>query len=136
MVHEWALAQAIVDSVEEYSSSEGVGKVKRVIVKIGELQAIDKEILMFALNELSKQPYVRRVDIGGFELKDEEAVLKCRVCGNEWKFRDVKLDEDVVESAHFVPEVIHAFIKCPYCNSRDFEVVRGRGVYIESIEVD
>ncbi|RLE51720.1 MAG: hydrogenase expression protein HupK [Candidatus Methanomethylicota archaeon] len=135
MAHEWALAQAIIESVEDYALSHGIDKVKKVIVKIGELQAIDKEVLSFALNELVKQLGEGKVDIEEFELHDEEAVLRCRACGFEWKLRDVKLSEDVAESIHFIPEVVHAFMKCPSCKSRDFEVVKGRGVYIESIEI-
>lgn len=134
MVHEWALAQAIVDSVQSYALSKRASRVKRVVVKIGELQAVDREILTFALSELTKQLDV--VSAEKIELGSEDAVLRCRVCGHRWRLRDCPLSEDVAEAVHFIPEAVHAFIKCPNCWSRDFDIVKGRGVYIEGIEVE
>ena len=33
-----------------------------------------------------------------------------------------------------VPELAHIFVKCPRCKSPDFEVVKGRSIWIESVE--
>jgi hydrogenase nickel incorporation protein HypA/HybF len=70
------------------------------------------------------------------ELENEKAVLKCRVCGHQWAFSDVmkELSEEDSESIHFVPDIAHVYIRCPKCNSPDFEIVEGRGVWIEYIE--
>ena len=130
-MHEWALAEAVVMSVVEYARSRGASRVKRVVVSLGELQAIDKEILSFALEELRKNA---PIPIDEFVLEEEEAVFRCRACGFEWRLRDVgDLGEEVREYIHFVPEVVHTYLRCPKCGSPDFEVVRGRGVRIKEV---
>ncbi len=44
------------------------------------------------------------------------------------------LDGEQLESIHFIPELAHAFMACPGCDSPDFEVIQGRGVWIEAVE--
>lgn len=130
-MHEWALAEAVVMSVVEFARSRDASRVKRVVISLGELQAIDKEILSFALEELRKNS---PLPIDEFVLEDEEAVFRCRACGFEWRLRDVgELGEEVREYIHFVPEVVHTYLRCPKCGSPDFEVVRGRGVRIKEV---
>ncbi|HDJ51535.1 MAG TPA: hydrogenase nickel incorporation protein HypA, partial [Thermoprotei archaeon] len=103
-------------------------------IVLGELQSIDEEILKYALENLKRGTEVENVE---FELVKEEVEFKCRRCSNTWKLSDLReeLSDDIRESIHFIPEVVHSFIRCPRCGSRDFEVVRGRGLYIESIVV-
>jgi hydrogenase nickel incorporation protein HypA/HybF len=130
-MHEWALAEAIVMSVVEYARRRNASGVRKVIVSLGELQAIDKEILSFALSELRKES---PLPIKEFVLEDEEAVFRCRACGYEWRLKDMEgISEDVREYIHFVPEVVHTYLRCPRCGSPDFEVVSGRGVRIKEV---
>ncbi|RLE80938.1 MAG: hydrogenase nickel insertion protein HypA [Thermoprotei archaeon] len=131
-MHEWALAEAIVWSVVDYVKANGGKAAGKVVVSLGELQAIDKEVLRYALSELIKEAPFK---IGEVELVDEKAVFKCRNCGREWSLGDLKLEDEVREFIHFLPEVVHAYVKCPLCGSSDYEVVSGRGVKIISIEV-
>ncbi len=39
-----------------------------------------------------------------------------------------------MESIHFIPEVAHTYIKCPKCGSPDFEIIKGRGIWLEKIK--
>ena len=131
-MHEWALAEAVVETVEKLASKEGAEAIREVVVRVGELQQIDLEVFEFALKTLVKNTIVEKAAI---KIEVEEAVLKCGVCGFEWKYKDAlsSLEEEVVEAIHFVPEVAHAYIKCPNCGSSDFKVVQGRGVYLERV---
>jgi len=131
-MHEWALAEAIVWSVVDYVKANGGKAAGKVVVSLGELQAIDKEVLRYALSELIREAPFK---IGEVKLVDEKAVFKCRNCGREWSLDDLKLGDEVREFIHFLPEVVHAYVKCPLCGSSDYEVVSGRGVKIISIEV-
>ncbi|RLG77415.1 MAG: hydrogenase expression protein HupK [Thermoprotei archaeon] len=128
MVHEWALAEAIVEYVK--SNYPNINKFKRIEILLGELQSIDEEILGFSLKEILKS---ENITVDELVLGEEEAVLRCRRCGHEWRLKELKLEDEVKEAIHFVPEVAHSFIKCPKCGSRDFEVVRGRGVYVKEV---
>lgn len=133
MLHEWALAESIIDFLDNYLKKKHCTRVKRLVIKLGELQTIDKEVLLYALNNLAQ---LRGVYIDEIVFRREEVVLKCRKCGNNWRFSVENVSEEVREAIHFVPEVIHSFTKCPFCNSRDFDIISGRGLQIASIEVE
>lgn len=133
-MHEWALAEAVVTALAKIQTEEKVKKFSEIKLKIGELQNIDIETFTLALKELSKNISLDEVKI---EIENEEAAFKCRFCGYEWKLNHVKynLEESESEAIHFIPEIVHAFIRCPKCNSPDFEVVKGRGIWIEHAKV-
>ncbi|MCD6444441.1 hydrogenase nickel incorporation protein HypA [Candidatus Bathyarchaeota archaeon] len=131
-MHEWALAEAIVETVCSYLSERRVKKVTSLKVAVGELQSIDEDILRFAIEELFKGRGVKVVDL---VLEEEPALFECRSCGKTWRFEDLNIPEDAREAVHFIPEVFHVFARCPHCGSQDLEIVRGRGVYIASLEL-
>lgn len=133
-MHEWALAEAVLTTVLDIAAKENAEKILEIDIVMGELQQIDMETFKFALENLVKGTIAENARI---VFETEKAVLKCNVCGYEWSFGEIieKLDEEAREAIHFIPEVFHAYIACPVCGSRDFDVVRGRGVYIKSIKV-
>jgi hydrogenase nickel incorporation protein HypA/HybF len=129
-MHEWALAEAVVNAAVEFSDKEGLKKVTEVTVKVGELQDVDRKIFRFALLQLVPD----KLKGAKFHLVVAKAKLSCHVCGNSWLFRKDEYDDDVSEAMHFVPEMAHTYIKCPKCGSPDFEIAEGRGVWLESIK--
>jgi hydrogenase nickel incorporation protein HypA/HybF len=128
-MHEWALAEAIINSATEIAEKEGIEKVTVVQIKVGELQQVEKDILRFALLQLRTS----KLKKAKFEIRKERAKLKCRVCGNTWFFSKNKLDQTASEAVHFIPEIAHTYIKCPKCGSPDFEILVGRGVTLQSV---
>jgi hydrogenase nickel incorporation protein HypA/HybF len=128
-MHEWALAEAVIAAASKIAEKEGLREVAEVKVKVGELQGVEFDILEFAFSQLKTGKFRS----AKFKMETVQAELKCRVCGHEWVFSNEELDEGTVEAIHFVPEVAHAYVKCPKCGSPDFEVVEGRGVWLESI---
>ncbi len=129
-MHEWALAEAVLAAASEAAEKEGLKRVSDVRLKVGELQGIDVEILGFALQQLRKD----RFKNAEFNVETVKARLKCRACGYAWFFDKANVDEGTAEAIHFVPEVAHAYVKCPKCGSPDFEVTEGRGVWLDSIK--
>ena len=128
-MHEWALAEAVISTVSQIAEKEGLKEVAEVEIKVGELQQIEREILEFALSQL-KTLKLKNVK---FHIKTVKAELKCRVCGHKWIFRKEKMNEEIAEAIHFVPEIAHTYIKCPKCGSPDFEILKGRGIWLESV---
>ncbi len=128
-MHEWALAEGVVATVEKHARENGLTSVSEVVVVLGELQQVDEEVLSFALENL-RTPMLRETR---FTFKRLKARLKCRRCGEEWDFSAEGMEEDVSEAIHFLPEMAHVYLKCPKCGSPDFEFSQGRGVWIESI---
>jgi len=134
-MHEWALAEAVIEAAREESRKAGLQAVTEILVKVGELQQLELELFQSALdelaNELSEETVLKHARI---ILEPEPALFKCRVCGREWAFKAANLRADEGEAVHFAPEVAHAYLRCPACKSPDFEVIQGRGVTIQRIK--
>jgi len=128
-MHEWALAEAVIRTTSQIAEKEGITNITEVNIRLGELQQVDVEIFKFALSQLKTQ----ELKEARFNIRKAEAKLRCRACNHEWVFSIDELDEEAREAIHFVPEVAHTFMKCPKCGSPDFEIISGRGVWIESI---
>jgi len=130
-MHEWALAEAVISTISRLAESEGLREIKEVKLKIGELQQIELEVFKFALTQLRDSSLLKNAK---FNIEVVNAEIKCRNCGFKWSLEKEKINGDVAEAIHFIPEVIHAFIRCPKCGSPDFEVIGGRGVWIEDLK--
>ena len=130
-MHEWALAESIILTVVDKAVNEGKRVIEEIDIVIGELQAIDLEIFKYALNELKNMVKEEKgIEIRDYRITIEEAKFRCNRCGYVWRLKEAKLDEEAKESIHFIPEAVHAYMQCPRCGSRDFEIISGRGVYI------
>ena len=133
-MHEWALADAVIQTVIDVAQREGLKKITLIKISLGELQDIQQEFFDTALTELMKTHDTLFAETK-VDIKVVEALFKCRACGHKWKLKDASktLDEEVKESIHFIPELAHSFIRCPLCKSPDFDITEGRGVTINSI---
>ncbi|MEM3615832.1 MAG: hydrogenase nickel incorporation protein HypA [Candidatus Methanomethylicia archaeon] len=129
-MHEWALAEAVIVTTNKIVEERRLKKIKEVVVKIGELQQVDIEIFEFALSELKSERGMNDVE---FRIELAEAKMMCKNCGYEWNFKKENLKDEIKEAIHFIPETAHVFLRCPRCGSPDFEIISGRGVWIESI---
>ncbi len=133
-MHEWALAEAVLETVRQNTGEQDLKNVKVVNVLFGELQDVDPEIFESGLAQLLEDyPF----DIDVFHMHIEEASFLCNRCGSSFTLKAFpNLGEDERESIHFLPEAAHVYLQCPDCGSADFKVVKGRGVTIQSIEIE
>ncbi len=128
-MHEWALAEAVTRTVEELVLSGR--NVKTVEIVLGELQAVDEEVFQVALEELLNSLRAEKgISVESFTITREKALFRCNVCGHTWSLDEWGVAEEFREAIHFVPEAVHSHYSCPKCGSRDFEVVKGRGVRV------
>jgi hydrogenase nickel incorporation protein HypA/HybF len=134
-MHEYALADAVIRAALQTAEQQGLRRITRVVVKIGELQQIRADVFEDALREVlpSDEPRIDGIEV---EVLEDPARLCCRVCGRVFTAREAAGDrtDDETEAIHFVPELAHAFFSCPGCASPDFEVEGGRGVSLEALE--
>jgi hydrogenase nickel incorporation protein HypA/HybF len=132
-MHEWALAEAVISTVERLYEENGRKRVLSVQVLIGELQRIEMEVFSMGLqNLLSESPFSYDV----FHFETEKASFRCNACGSEWLLEEhAGLGEEELEAIHFLPEAAHVYMRCPACGSPDFVLERGRGVTIKSIDL-
>ena len=128
-MHEWALAEGVISTATRIAEEQGIKEITEIRLSIGELQQIEHEIFLFALEQL-RTPNIKEAK---FTLQTIKGRLRCRVCGEEWEFSNRDMDEETSEAIHFVPEMAHVYVKCPSCGSPDFEVLEGRGVVLASI---
>ena len=136
-MHEWALAESVLESVKNHLNEQKQGKdfqVKSVNILFGELQEIDEEIFRSGLNILlADYPFDEDV----IHIESDPALFGCNFCKKEWALQNqAGLSEDEREAIHFLPEAAHVFIRCPGCGSPDFRVIKGRGVSIASIVLE
>jgi hydrogenase nickel incorporation protein HypA/HybF len=129
-MHEWALAEGVVSTVDKMAEEEGLMKILEVTLKIGELQQVDYEILKFALEQLRTS----KTAGAKFILETVPATLRCRVCGEKWKFNSEEISKEKTEAIHFLPEMAHIYLQCPKCQSPDFEITEGRGIWLGKVK--
>ena len=134
-MHEWALAEGVIKTALEVGEKQGLRSITKISVKIGELQRIKKDVFQIALETVMPEANPRLASTR-IALEIEGARFRCRPCQTEFALGEVDgpVDRDQLESIHFIPELAHAFMSCPACRSPDFEVIEGRGVWIDAIE--
>mgnify|MGYP006290623567 CR=1 FL=1 len=131
-MHEWALAEAIIESVKKEIAGRSVLSVDTVELGLGTLQSIEESILRDGLAAYCTPDIPLSPD--NIVFTEEAAGFTCRSCGTSWELESNLLDEDERESIHFLPEAAYSYISCPDCGSADFEITKGRGVSIKKIE--
>lgn len=132
-MHEFALADAVVKAAVQAATDAGMNRVTRVVVSVGELQQIRADLFSFSLGQVltGEHPLIESAE---FVVEAEPARFECRVCKTEFGFPEVPPDDDAGEAMHFVPELAHAYMRCPGCGGPDFGIIAGRGVTIRSID--
>lgn len=131
-MHEWALAEAVIEAIIAQAREKNKRSFNYIKVVLGRLQQIDRDIFIYALNELlrlTKQEV--GIDVMDIVIENEDVVAKCNRCDYRWKIDLDTLEEPVKEYIHFIPEVVHTYTSCPRCGSRDYEIIAGRGISID-----
>jgi len=133
-MHELALADAVVKAALRAADDAGMDRIGRVIVKVGELQQIEKDLFEFSLTNVLPAGEPRLQDVV-FDVAEEAVRFECKACGHGYGRADVDLGgDDHDEAIHFIPELSHAFARCPSCGSPDFDITAGRGITLERLE--
>ncbi len=132
-MHEWALAEAVISTVQRLYEENGRKQILSVQVRIGELQHIEMDVFSLGLqNLLSDHPFSSEV----FHFETEKASFRCNACGSDWLLEQhPDLGEEEREAIHFLPEAAHVYMRCPSCGSPDFTLEKGRGVTIQSVDL-
>jgi len=134
-MHEFALADAVVKAAVRAAREAGMDRVEKITVRVGELQRIEIDLFEFSLTQVLPAGDPALVGVR-FVVEPEPVAFHCRVCGCRFGTADLsgEDDPDSAEAMHFLPELAHAFVRCPGCGSPDFDIVAGRGVTLDKIE--
>ncbi len=143
-MHEWSLAEAVVNSLLSFARKEGVSSFREVELTFGEVMELNRDIFRTAFEELS-----RGTPLEGARLviREEPALFRCNSCGHTWDFDEAHkmlshelgiLEEpsgDRESPLHFLPDLARALLKCPSCGSRDFELVSGKNLRVSRVVI-
>lgn len=113
-MHEVAIAEEIKNVVIQKLNENKGKKVKGIKLLIGEITSIVPEALKFAFNVVSKGTPMENALI---HIKVLKAKAFCRNCSKKFKVND------------------YYFI-CPACHSSDVEIIQGREMIIQTIEME
>ena len=112
-MHELAIAQEIVRTVQEHALRSNAQRVSGVLIFIGKLSGVVTEALEFCLSVCVKGTPLESAD---FKMEQIPALVRCKEC-----------------LTHFDP-VAHEFV-CPVCKKSNWQTVSGRELFIKEIEV-
>ena len=113
-MHEFSIAQALVEQVEATRQANGGGRVVSVEVRIGEWRQVVPEILASYFDHLTKDTPMEGARI---EIERVDATARCTSCDEVFELDDV-------------------FLVCPGCGSPVCEVLTGKELELIGLELD
>ncbi len=114
-MHELGIMTGVMDAVTKSAHDAGADKVLKVTLSVGEMTECIQDALEFAFEALTEDdPFVRDAELTINMIKPKS---RCMECGTE-----------------FEHDRFHMF--CPECDSFATELLAGRELQIDSIEVD
>jgi hydrogenase nickel incorporation protein HypA/HybF len=111
-MHEFSLAQALLEIVAEEASRHGVKRVQRVGVKVGAFSHVAPQALTFCFDAIKPGTVAERAELVVARVPLRGLCPQCR------KESDIKEPTD----------------QCPFCGSAPLEIVKGRELYVDFIE--
>ncbi|MEA2023803.1 MAG: hydrogenase/urease maturation nickel metallochaperone HypA [Actinomycetota bacterium] len=134
-MHELALADSVVKAALNVADDAGMDRIERIVVRVGELQQIKRDLFEFSLTTVLPSKDARLAGVR-FDVSEELVRFQCRACDTEYGRDEAGIDGDgdQGEAVHFIPELSHAFARCPSCGSPDFDIQAGRGITLVRIE--
>ena len=114
-MHELGIMTGVMDAVTKSAHDAGADKVLKVTLSVGEMTECIQDALEFAFEALTEDdPFVRDAELTINMIKPKSRCLEC--------------------GAEFEHDRFHMF--CPECDSFATELLAGRKLQIDSIEVD
>ena len=112
-MHELAVAQGLLEIVEQEARSYEGARVVRIWLRIGKLSAVVPEALRFAFDAITRGGMAEGAAL---EIEEVSLSIRCHAC------EEVFIVED-------------PFMICPRCGGVDVELVSGRELEIRSMEI-
>jgi hydrogenase nickel incorporation protein HypA/HybF len=113
-MHEFSLAQNIIEIVEETMKKNDLSKVSEVVLEIGTISGVEISALDMALESLREGSVIEKADIRKNIIR---ARATCTTCNYE-----------------FEPEEV--FTPCPNCGNFGMDIIVGKEFRVKSITAE
>lgn len=113
-MHEMGLVAGILDSVIPAAKDAGAERITKVSLSVGEMTEVIEDVMVFAFEALTEGTLAEGAEL---DLRIIKPHSVCLECGTEF-------DHDRLH------------VKCPECGSTFTELVQGKELQVDSIEVD
>jgi hydrogenase nickel incorporation protein HypA/HybF len=112
-MHEMSLAQSMIEIVEQEMNHHKIDKLKAIHIAVGRMTAVVPEQMTLCFEILTQNTKLAGTE---FKMKMVPVTYQCRMCNRE-----------------FISEGIT--FNCPSCNGENPELIFGRELKIEFLEV-
>ncbi|MBN2240154.1 MAG: hydrogenase maturation nickel metallochaperone HypA [Dehalococcoidales bacterium] len=112
-MHELSIVESFLQVAIEHAEKEKAERIIKINIVVGEMTGVVREAVDFYFNFLSRDTIASQATI---DFKHIRTRLRCRDCGEL-----------------FHPENMN--YRCPKCDCRQVDIVGGRELYVESIEI-
>ena len=113
-MHELAITQSMVDLVLEQARKAGAKRVGKINLVIGEMTGVVGDCVQFYFNFLSRGTIAEGAALS-FVMVPPKA--RCQGCNKLFELKEFDWT-------------------CPYCRGNSLQIVAGKGLFVESIEVE
>lgn len=113
-MHELSITQNMLDLVLEQAEKAGAREVGKINLVIGEMSGIVDDCVKFYFDFLSKGTIAEKAALS---ITISPTTVRCLDCGRSFKPKEFDWT-------------------CPYCQSNNKEIVAGKELLVESIEVE
>ena len=113
-MHELAITQSMLDIVLEQAKKAEAKKVSRINLVIGEMTGVVNECIQFYIGFLSKGTVAEGAELS---LTMVPGTVRCHSCDKLFEPKEFDWT-------------------CPYCQGQDVEIIGGKELFVESIEVE
>ena len=113
-MHEQSIVASLLSTAFKNAAKEKASKILRICLVVGDLSGLEEEAVNFYFGFVSRNTIAAEANISYTHVPLE---LRCREC--EIIFRPEKYD-----------------LHCPNCQEQQVDIVAGRELYIDTIEVE
>ncbi len=113
-MHEYHIVEAVVKQAALTAASNKASRVTRINVVLGELSGLEEGSIRLYFEDLTKGTLAENAEL---VVTLEKAHLKCEKCDKTFEYEKSKFN-------------------CPLCGEQAIATERGKGLYIEGIEVE
>ncbi|ABL78000.1 hydrogenase maturation nickel metallochaperone HypA/HybF [Thermofilum pendens] len=143
-MHEWSLMQAVVEALLEFAGRNGFSRISRVVVEVNEVSQLEEDILREAYSVLTENTIAEGSTL---VIEKVPARFTCNSCGYTFSLEEARralerLGEYAIPDeegtldmpTHYIPAVIHGFLRCPRCGSRDIWADMTSSLRVKAVE--